>query len=325
MEGVHLLRDLMEQGDWLVKLDLKDAYLTINVAEKFRKFLRFFWKNKIWEFTCLPFGIAIAPRVFTKIMKIPIAILRRLGIRLVIYLDDILIMNQSLTDIISDLSTAVYLLENLGFLINQEKSVLVPSHITEFLGFTVNSETMTLSLPKDKVLKIKENCLDLVNRQPVSVRGLAQLIGRLTATNQAVLPSPLHYRSLQLFKNKGFTYGKQLRPLRTIRQEFETRTNMVVIQIKCMEWESFNSSPTKHHSQIGCKPDRLGCNLSKIENGRSLVGKRKESAYKRFRTKSCILSDSIFSDKNHKKARTATIGQQGNDSIYKQHGGLQNR
>lgn len=207
MEGIQLLRDLMEEGDWLVKLDLKDAYLTINVAEKFRKFLKFFWKNKIMEFTSLPFGIAIAPRVFTKIMKIPIAILRRLGIRLVIYLDDILIMNQSLTGIQSDLSTAVYLLENLGFLINQEKSVLVPSHVTEFLGFTVNSETMTLSLPKEKVIKIKQNCLDLASRQSVSARDLAQLIGRLTATNQAVLPSPLHYRSLQLLKTKALHTG----------------------------------------------------------------------------------------------------------------------
>lgn len=207
MEGVHLLKDLMEEGDWLVKLDLKDAYLTINVAEEFRKYLKFFWRNKIMEFTSLPFGIAIAPRVFTKIMKIPIAILRCLGIRLVIYLDNILIMNQSLTGIQSDLSTAVYLLENLGFLINQEKSVLVPSHVTEFLGFTVNSQTMTLSLPKEKVIKIKQNCLDLVSRQSVSARDLAQLIGRLTATNQAVLPSPLHYRSLQLLKTKALHTG----------------------------------------------------------------------------------------------------------------------
>lgn len=210
MEGIQLLRDLMEEGDWLVKLDLKDAYLTINVAEKFRKFLNFFWKNKIMEFTSLPFGIAIAPRVFTKIMKIPIAILHRLGIRLVIYLGDILIMNQSLTGIQSDLSTTVYLLENLGFLINQEKSVVVPSHVTEFLGFTVNSETMTLSLPKENVIKIKQNCLDLASRQQsVSARDLAQLhvIGRLTATNQAVLPSPLPYRSLQLLKTKALHTG----------------------------------------------------------------------------------------------------------------------
>ena len=80
------------------------------------------------EFTSLPFGIAITPRVFTKIMKVPMSVLRRHGIRLVVYLDDILLMNQSLYGIKSDLETAVYLLENLRFVINVNKSVLTPSH-----------------------------------------------------------------------------------------------------------------------------------------------------------------------------------------------------
>ena len=29
MEGIHILKDLLKQGDWLVKIDLKDAYLTV--------------------------------------------------------------------------------------------------------------------------------------------------------------------------------------------------------------------------------------------------------------------------------------------------------
>lgn len=62
MEGIQLMKDLMEERDWLIKLDLKDAYLTINTAEEFRKPLKFFWKNKVMEFTSLLFGIAIAPR-----------------------------------------------------------------------------------------------------------------------------------------------------------------------------------------------------------------------------------------------------------------------
>lgn len=58
----------MEERNWIVRLDSKDAYLTINVAEEFRKFLNFFLRNKIIEFTSQSFGIAIAPRVFTKIL-----------------------------------------------------------------------------------------------------------------------------------------------------------------------------------------------------------------------------------------------------------------
>ena len=176
------------------------------------------------EFTSLPFGIAIAPHVFTKIMKVPMSVLRRYGIRLVVYLDNILLMNQSLYGIKSDLET-VYLLENLGFVINVNKSVLTPSHKTEFLGFTVNSEEMTSSLPHDKVLRIKQNCQKMLHSDTVSVRDLAILVGRLTAANQAVYPAPLHYRGLQMLKTQalhsGGHYDHTLVLDQTSRQELE--------------------------------------------------------------------------------------------------------
>ena len=31
MEGIHMFRDLLKLGDWLVKIDLKDAYLTVPI------------------------------------------------------------------------------------------------------------------------------------------------------------------------------------------------------------------------------------------------------------------------------------------------------
>ena len=321
MEGIQLLRDLMEEGDWLVKLDLKDAYLTINVAEEFRKYLKFFWRNKIMEFTSLPFGIAIAPRVFTKIMKVPIAILRRLGIRLVIYLDDIMIMNQSLSGIQSDLSTAVYLLENLGFLINQKKSVLVPTHVTEFLGFTVNSETMTLSLPKDKVIKIKQNCLDLVSRQSVSARDLAQLIGRLTATNQAVLPSPLHYRSLQILKTKalhaGGSYDHQ------VQLDEESKQELIWWSSKLSMWNG--KALVRPHPNIVIKSDASlvgwGAVCQNAKTGGLWLENERDQHINVLELKAAFLAIQCFQSKILKKTCTTTIGQQSSDSLYKQYGG----
>ena len=32
MEGIHMLRDLFRQGDWLTKVNLKDAYFSIPIA-----------------------------------------------------------------------------------------------------------------------------------------------------------------------------------------------------------------------------------------------------------------------------------------------------
>ncbi|KAI8518767.1 hypothetical protein Bbelb_020240 [Branchiostoma belcheri] len=69
--------------------DLKDAYFTVPIFHNHRKYLRFIWKDSLYEFAVLPFGLSSAPRVFTKILKPIAAQLRALGVRLVIYLDDI--------------------------------------------------------------------------------------------------------------------------------------------------------------------------------------------------------------------------------------------
>lgn len=126
MEGIHLLNDLLLAKDWMVKIDLIDAYLTCPVHKDHQKYLIFLWKGKMMQFQTTAFGLAIAPRVFTNLLRTPIALLRRMCIRLIVYMDDILIMNQSYQGVQSDLQTVVAMMEGLGFLINKEKSELQP-------------------------------------------------------------------------------------------------------------------------------------------------------------------------------------------------------
>ncbi|XP_028417826.1 uncharacterized protein LOC114542492 [Dendronephthya gigantea] len=59
-------KELFGQG--LVKIDLKDAYLTVPVWRDHQKYLRFLWRDSLLEFACLPFGLASAPR--DKIKKV---------------------------------------------------------------------------------------------------------------------------------------------------------------------------------------------------------------------------------------------------------------
>ena len=93
MEGLDCVKCLIERGDWMVKLDLQDAYYLVAVSSKHCKFLRFYWKGSLYEYICFPFGLFSAPRTFTKLTKSVVAQLRGLGIRLIIYLDDLLILN----------------------------------------------------------------------------------------------------------------------------------------------------------------------------------------------------------------------------------------
>jgi hypothetical protein len=50
------------------------------------------WEGVTYQFTCLAFGLSSAPWLFTKLLRVVAAHLRRNGIRVLLYLDDILIV-----------------------------------------------------------------------------------------------------------------------------------------------------------------------------------------------------------------------------------------
>jgi hypothetical protein len=81
----------------------------------------------------LPFGLSSAPWAFTKSLRPAIAHLRCLGIRLVVYLDDILIVHSSEAGERKDACIVRRLLESLGFIINEEKSIEIPAQTMEYI------------------------------------------------------------------------------------------------------------------------------------------------------------------------------------------------
>ena len=130
-----------------------------------------------------------------KILRPVVSFLRSKGIRCVIYLDDLLLLDQDRDKLKEHTATVLTLLEALGFLVNYPKSVLEPTQILVFLGFIINSVRKELSLPPEKVVKEVKSTLE---HQMVSARSLAQLVGRMSEALLAIHPAPLHYRDLQL-------------------------------------------------------------------------------------------------------------------------------
>ncbi len=92
---------------------------------------------------------------------------------------------------------AIELLESLGFTLNQEKSILTPTQTIEFLGFTVNSNTMTISLPNEQITKLQKLCRQIMSASKPKLRSIAQLLGLLESYRPAIWKAPLHFRFLQ--------------------------------------------------------------------------------------------------------------------------------
>jgi len=218
MEGSRMVKDLLQPGDWMCSLDLKDAYHSVSIAKEHRKYLRFIWNGKIYEFTCLPFGLSSAPQTFTKLLRPVMAYMRAQGTRLIVYLDDILLMHQSKESLGQQVNRTAQLLESLGFTVNQEKSNLTPTQKIQFLGFLVDSMSMKFFLPEEKAQGISHMCQNLLQQHRVTIRQLSQLLGRMTAAAPAVLSAPLRYRQLQQLRIRAFRRFESFDTLVTLDQ-----------------------------------------------------------------------------------------------------------
>ena len=153
LENSDLL-NILKKGDNMCKLDLKEAYFSVPLNPASRKFARFLWSRKLHEFLCLCFGLGPVPRIFTKLLKIQVSVLRCLNILIIVYMDDMSLIGHTIGETLMARDTVIFLLQQLGFVMNLKKSVLTPTERVEFLGVPVDSLIMILS--REESLKSSE-------------------------------------------------------------------------------------------------------------------------------------------------------------------------
>ena len=66
------------------------------------------------------------------------------------------------------------LFDSLGFAIHPRKSVFAPTQTIEFLGFVLDSRSMTVSLTHTKSAKLKQRCIDILQTDILSIQSLAE-------------------------------------------------------------------------------------------------------------------------------------------------------
>lgn len=184
----------------MATVDLKDAYFLLKIHPDSRKYLRFLFEGRIYEFNVLPFGLNTAPYIFTKIMKPVVQLLRLAGYISTIYLDDLLLMGRSFNECTKNITMTIKLLTALGFIVNYDKSNLTPSFSCRFLGFIIDSHKLQICLPKEKRTRIRTELLRIMNLHQCKIKTFARIIGLLVSACPAIEYGWLYTKQFERFK-----------------------------------------------------------------------------------------------------------------------------
>ena len=208
MDTFQTTIQLVYKGCFMASIDLRDAYYSVPIDIEHRKYLKFSFNGKLWNFKCLPNGLSSGPRLFTKLLKPPFALLREKGHTVLGYIDDTIIIANSKEAAKKAITETVELLTELGFIVHTEKSQFSPVQQLKYLGFIIDSSNMTVTLPVDKKAKIVDMCTELYCQPAPTIRQVAKVIGNLVAAFPAVQFGPLYYRALECDKTMALKQNR---------------------------------------------------------------------------------------------------------------------
>ena len=232
METLQTILLLLKRNMYMSSFDLSQSFYHIKVREQDQKFLKFVSLGQKWVMKCLPMGYRDSPRVFTRLMKVPIHYLRQnLGVLCSYFLDDVITLSESYPQGCKDTAYTGNTLTFCGYHINFDKSATDPAQRRNHLGFLIDSTTMTLHLLDDKAEKIINLAKALLATQggPVSIRQVAKFVGTCIAACPVLEYGPYHTKELEISKTRA---------LNASGWDFDADMTLTVYDIQDIHWWS---------------------------------------------------------------------------------------
>ncbi|KAL0164569.1 hypothetical protein M9458_040322, partial [Cirrhinus mrigala] len=187
----------IRRQDRFAAIDLKDTYFHVSILPRHRPFLRFAFEGRAYQYKVLPFGLSLSPRVFTKVTEAALSPLWQMGIRILNYLDDWLLIAHSRDVLCEHRDLVLRHLSHLGLQVNREKSKLSPVQRISFLGVELDSVNMTARLTNECAQSVL-NCLNSFrHKTAVPLKTFQRLLGHMAAAAAVTPLGLLHMRPLQ--------------------------------------------------------------------------------------------------------------------------------
>ncbi|KAL0147128.1 hypothetical protein M9458_057652, partial [Cirrhinus mrigala] len=301
----------IQPGDWFISVDLKDAYFHIQIAPRHRRFLRFAFEGRAYQFKVLPFGLALAPRTFTKCINAALSPLRQSGI--LNYLDDWLVIAQSWDTLENHKCQLLEHLKRLGLTINVQKSKLRPMQNIAFLGMDLDSRSMRARLSQERMQSLISSLTSFKPGRVVVLKCFQRLSGHMAAAALVCQLRLLHMRPLQLWlKSRVPSNAWKSGHLRVL-----------VTRNACRRWPPGSldgQSGQQENRYYGCLLDGLGSPLL-WQNGLWHVDEHASKvAYKLPRAEGSIFSFAELSSTDKGSTRPGSDRQHDGDILHQPSG-----
>ena len=161
------------------------------------QYMRFHLQGRSYQFKALPFGLSTAPMECTVVTKEVKLMALQKGIRIHQYLDDWLVRASTHDTCLQHTQTLTTLCQELGWLVNREKSELVPQQVFNFVGYQFDLKEGRVRPTEERWQTLTDKIRSILSDPVCPVRKFMSLIGLLTATEKQVHLGRLHMRPIQ--------------------------------------------------------------------------------------------------------------------------------
>ncbi len=195
----------MTTDTWMTKVDLVSGYNQVGVHPDSSWLLGVLTNKHAYKWNVLGFGWTASPWVFQTIMlEAGKIIMKKHGVRVIIYLDDMLFMALCRHKLNNEMPRILRTMQALGLITQPSKCELNPTQRIDFLGITLDAARQEMLLTTEKATKygqaIEETLAE--GALPTNDRWLS-ILGKLSFFASASSGGLLRLRALQRVARGG--------------------------------------------------------------------------------------------------------------------------
>ncbi len=206
MVTTQQVRRALHPSCWMASIDLRDAFYHVPVNPRFKKFLAFKVGPEAYQFRLMPFGLKVAPAIFTRLIRVMCSALTLRGVNILPYLDDWLIWADTPDQCSLMVQETLAEAEHRGLLVNTQKSSLTPTQNLLWLGITWDSPSSSVALPPQKQAALVRLVTLEISKSHTTRREVLRVLGTLNFATITIPQGRLNLRHLTRLVNRYFKF-----------------------------------------------------------------------------------------------------------------------